>query len=412
MAAERPTVAVQFSSEDASKLEQVAMPDVLRAPIRIDIVRMIHRCLRLSLRQPTAVHHSAGMDVSAESWGTGRAVSRAPRVHGGGTHRAGQVAFAPFARGGRMFKPKRLWKRWRRMTPKNQKRYAVCSALSATAVPALVMARGHQIQETAEVPLVVAAGKILDIEKTKDALDFLDDVGAGPEVDRCANRKKRAGKSKWRNRKTVTKRGPLIVVKDDAGSALAAFRNIPGVEVVRLDYLNLLDLAPGGSVGRFVIWADDAFKALDATFGTYDKDSTVKSGFRPPRSCFTNCDITRIMSDPAVHEYLRYNVNGKYPWAKGKKGNPFKNRQIMYKLNPYERFLDTRREEEAEARKGAREDKKAALRDAAKDKAEDDAWRKKLNMPNLQPQNPTYVLPSKPSLGTIFAENQKKAAQQ
>jgi ribosomal protein L4 len=33
------------------------------------------------------------MQSSAESWGTGRAVSRIPRVPGGGTHRAGQGAF-------------------------------------------------------------------------------------------------------------------------------------------------------------------------------------------------------------------------------------------------------------------------------------------------------------------------------
>lgn len=37
--------------------------------------------------------------ATAQSWGTGRAVSRAPRVGGGGTHRSGQVAYGNFARG-------------------------------------------------------------------------------------------------------------------------------------------------------------------------------------------------------------------------------------------------------------------------------------------------------------------------
>lgn len=32
----------------------------------------------------------AGHQTSAESWGTGRAVARIPRVRGGGTHRSGQ----------------------------------------------------------------------------------------------------------------------------------------------------------------------------------------------------------------------------------------------------------------------------------------------------------------------------------
>lgn len=43
-------------------------------------------------RQPYAVATNAGHQTSAESWGTGRAVARIPRVGGGGTHRSGQVS--------------------------------------------------------------------------------------------------------------------------------------------------------------------------------------------------------------------------------------------------------------------------------------------------------------------------------
>lgn len=50
--------------------------------------------------------------TSAESWGTGRAVSRIPRVQGGGTQRAGQGAFGNMCRGGRMFSPTKIWRRW------------------------------------------------------------------------------------------------------------------------------------------------------------------------------------------------------------------------------------------------------------------------------------------------------------
>lgn len=44
-------------------------------------------------RQAYAVNKLAGHQTSAESWGTGRAVARIPRVRGGGTHRSGQGAF-------------------------------------------------------------------------------------------------------------------------------------------------------------------------------------------------------------------------------------------------------------------------------------------------------------------------------
>jgi len=43
-------------------------------------------------RQAYAVSVKAGHQTSAESWGTGRAVARIPRVGGGGTHRSGQVS--------------------------------------------------------------------------------------------------------------------------------------------------------------------------------------------------------------------------------------------------------------------------------------------------------------------------------
>lgn len=42
-------------------------------------------------RQAHSVAVNAGEQTSAESWGTGRAVARIPRVGGSGTHRAGQV---------------------------------------------------------------------------------------------------------------------------------------------------------------------------------------------------------------------------------------------------------------------------------------------------------------------------------
>lgn len=42
-------------------------------------------------RQAYSVSEKAGHQTSAESWGTGRAVARIPRVGGGGTHRSGQV---------------------------------------------------------------------------------------------------------------------------------------------------------------------------------------------------------------------------------------------------------------------------------------------------------------------------------
>ena len=54
-----------------------------------------------------------------------------------------------------MFSPIRTWRRWHRMINVNQRRYALVSALAASAVPGLVMARAHKIEQVAEIPLVV-----------------------------------------------------------------------------------------------------------------------------------------------------------------------------------------------------------------------------------------------------------------
>lgn len=97
-------------------------------------------------------------------------------------------------RGGRMFAPTKIWRRWHRKINVNQKRYAVCSALAGSALPALVMARGHKIEKIPEVPLVVANG-IESVQKTSNAVKLLKDLNAYDDVERCKSSKKiRAGK--------------------------------------------------------------------------------------------------------------------------------------------------------------------------------------------------------------------------
>lgn len=69
-------------------------------------------------------------------------MARIPRVSGGGTNRSGQGAFGNMCRHGRMFAPTKTWRRWHRRINVNQRRYAICSAIAATGIPALVMAKG------------------------------------------------------------------------------------------------------------------------------------------------------------------------------------------------------------------------------------------------------------------------------
>jgi len=334
--AARPLVQVHASNKAGEISGQIAIPGVLLAPIRSDIVQFVHSNMAKNKRQPYAVAEGAGHQTSAISWGTGRAVSRIPRVSGGGTSRSGQGAFGNMCRGGRMFAPTKIWRRWHRKINVNQRRYALTSALAASAIPALVMARGHRIGKLPEVPFVVS-DNAQAIVKTANAVALLKRFGAYADVEKVqSSRHLRRGKGKMRNRRYVQRRGPLIVYGKDEGIR-KAFRNIPGVEVAHVDRLNLLSLAPGGHLGRFIIWTQSAFERLDKLYGSQRKGSAMKHGYHLPRPLLSNADVARIINSDEIQSILREKKST--PRKIGLKRNPLKNLRALEKLNPYAHSL-------------------------------------------------------------------------
>jgi large subunit ribosomal protein L4e len=177
-----------------------------------------------------------------------------------------------------MFAPTKTWRKWHVKVNQNQRRFAVVSALAASALPSLVLARGHRIEQVEEVPLVISS-EAESFVKTKQAVALMKSLHAYADVVKVSNsRKLRAGKGKMRNRRHRQRRGPLIVYNQDNG-LVKAFRNLPGVELVNVRRLNLLQLAPGGHLGRFVIWTEAAFALLDQVFGTFDKVAVYKRNY-------------------------------------------------------------------------------------------------------------------------------------
>lgn len=227
-----------------------------------------------------------------------------------------------------MFAPTKVWRRWHRRVNVQQKRFAVASALAASAVPALVMARGHKIDKVPEVPLVISTAQIKDLRKTKDAQALLKKVGADADLKRVKDsRKIRAGVGKMRNRRHVQRRGPLVIVDKNSIAAEKAFRNIPGVDVCSVDRLNLLSLAPGGHLGRFIVWTQSAFAALNHVFAT-------KKGFKAPVAKMANPDLARLINSDEVQSKLRAAGPAKKRRAVQKR-NPLSNLGAMLKLNPH-----------------------------------------------------------------------------
>nr|BAN64603.1 ribosomal protein RPL4A [Babesia bovis] len=250
----RPEVSVH-NATDGERVGATLMPKVFSAPLRLDLVRMAHTNMSKNRRQAYAVSKMSGYQTSARSWGTGRAMARVPRVKGGGTHRAGQAAYANFCRAGGMYAPTRVWRRWHRKVNLKEKRQALASALAATAVVPVVMSRGHRIEALREVPMVVDDA-IEQINKTKDAVKLLETIGLGAEL-------KRIDKVTGRARDGRKKR------------------------------LNLLKLAPAGALGRLCVWSKSAFEALD----DYIK--------MMPTKLLKNADLSALIESTPVQAALR-----------------------------------------------------------------------------------------------------------
>ena len=277
-----------------------------------------------------------------------------------------------------------------------QRRYAIVSALAASAVPALVMARGHRVEKLPEIPLVVSGlesvGKTADVRRAAaaaaaaaaaralrarvpphplpllpplssraQAVKALEKLGAAADVTRVEDSKAvRAGKGKGRNRRYVSRRGPLLVTATaDAAEVSRAFRNLAGVDVANVDRLSLLQLAPGGHMGRFVIWTKAAFEKLEQLYGTTSKAAEEKKGYTLPRATMANADLARLINSAEIQAAVNPAVKGRR--FDRQKKNPLKNRAAMDKLNPYAKVV-RQNEAAAAAKRAAAKGKAAAVK--------------------------------------------------
>jgi len=229
-----------------------------------------------------------------------------------------------------MSHPIMIYRRWGRKVPKREKRNAVCSSIAASCVPALVMAHGHKIDQVPEVPLVVT-NNVMEKAKTREVKDMLKKLGCQEELEKVNKSiKMRAGKGKLRNRRWVRKVGVLIVYHNDGGAPpplLKGARNLQGCEVVSADKLNILDMAPGGNMGRFIIWTEDAFNHLKKMY----EGETAKKRYHLRTDVLTNADVQAIINSEAVQSVLRPKIS--VPKYSRRKANPIANVE-------YRKFLD------------------------------------------------------------------------
>ncbi|MEM2926334.1 MAG: 50S ribosomal protein L4 [Candidatus Bathyarchaeia archaeon] len=253
----RPTVRVY--NLDGKVVGRIRLPQIFRIPIRPDLIRRVVVALQSHRFQRKGRNPKAGMRTSAESVGVGRGLARVPRIHD-----STRAAFAPMTVGGRLAHPPRAEKILAKKVNKKERLLALASAVAATGSLELVTKRGH-VASLKGLPLVVS-DELQSLNKAKDVERSLKSLGLWDDVLRVKGRiKERSRGARSRGRSRRVGKGPLIVVAEDKGIMKAA-RNIPGLEIVRLQDLNVELLAPGGTPGRLTLWDSSSFKTIDQLF--------------------------------------------------------------------------------------------------------------------------------------------------
>jgi len=185
-----------------------------------------------------------------------------------------------------------------------------------------------------ELPLVL--GGLTDKEmSTKTLLTALNHHGVGDDLLKVRKSKNtRAGVGKYRSTRYVMRKGPLVVFGDDSLAVKLAARNLPGVDTCHVNRLNVLQLAPGGHLGRFVIFTQDAFKGLNHVFGSHTKNSQQKSHYTLNRGVMNCADLARIINSDQVQSKLRETRTSVRAHDKTKK-NPLTNSALRNRLDPF-----------------------------------------------------------------------------
>jgi len=241
---------------EGKRVGRIRLPEVFKTSLRPDVIKRAVIALQSHRLQPQGRDVLAGKRTTAESWGTGFGMSRVPRLRD-----MRRAAFAPGIVGGRQTHPPVAQRKIEKKIPKKERRFAVYSAIAATASKELVTRRGHAVDDVPDFPLVVTED-IQGLRKTHDLKGVFINLGVWPDVYRVKESiKVRAGKGKMRGRRRKMAVGPLIVVSKDDGIAEAA-SNIPGVDVALVNDLNAELLAPGAHPGRLTIWTKSSIEEL------------------------------------------------------------------------------------------------------------------------------------------------------
>lgn len=244
---------------DGSVAGEVQLPLVFSYPVRKDLIRRAFISAFTGRLQPKGRDPLAGKRRTGESWGINYGLARVPRLDNG------RAVIAPMTRGGRLAHPPRVNEKIRELINKKERTLAIVSALAATSNPSIVRMRGHIVNY--EILPVVVTDSFEDLTITSEVKKVLKSLKLWDDVVRAGESIRiRAGKGKMRGRKYKGSKSILAIVSSKDAKVIKALRNLPGVDAVSPDILNIMHLAPGGVPGRLTIITPRALNILSKKY--------------------------------------------------------------------------------------------------------------------------------------------------
>ena len=256
------------------EIESLELPSVFNTPFRPEIIKKVYVNVLSTKFQPQGRYPAAGEIVSAESRNTGLGMARIARARGEGFQRAGQAAGVAGVRSGRLAHPPVSWKKNYKKINKKEKQLGFCSAIAATSNKDIIEKRGHNVGKISAFPIVVA-NDLEKITKTAELRKTLLSLGLEEDLKRSTNTVRvPSGKSRLRGRKKHTALSCLIVVsKDSPVSKLK--KSLPGVNVVSIEKLSIMDLVPGTKPVRLTIYTKNAIDSMNIINTVWSKIHTM-----------------------------------------------------------------------------------------------------------------------------------------
>ncbi|MDE1857106.1 MAG: 50S ribosomal protein L4 [Candidatus Micrarchaeota archaeon] len=249
------------NSLDGNKARSIQLPHAFSEQVRPDLINRAVNAENSARLQPQGHFALAGMQTTARYYGamssyrTGRHMGRAIRPReklGGGAQ--GRVRRIPSSVKGKRAHPHVIEKILIENINAKEYQKAMASSVAATA------SKEYARHQHPSLPLVMS-NDIESIKRTKEVVALLERLKLDALLEKGAEARARKGVRRSA-RQTIRPRTLLIVVGEDKGIIKSA-RNIPGVDVCKVEDLKVGLLAPGGMPGRMTVWSESAIASLE-----------------------------------------------------------------------------------------------------------------------------------------------------